>query len=162
MTLLAGVDLSVSRLDVAIIPLDPDTPRDPVFVTEHVPQATDKSQRCRQIGRIIPLMLRDYDQDVTMVWVEEPYGPYRTADRALLPVYGAVLASIPAWMEATGITTREWRSVLGLPLGLSKTQAILEAHSRCPDLERTLDEHEAEAVLVALAGRAECERGAIG
>lgn len=162
MTLLAGVDLSVSRLDVAIIPLDPDQQRSAIFRHEPVPKVKDRHQRCRYIPGIIRSLLKDEDQDVTMVWVEEPFGRYRTADRALLPIFGAVLASIPAWITVTGVGPLEWRRILGLPAGLSKAPAILEAHSRCPDLEGALDEHEAEAVLVALAGRLECERGANG
>lgn len=155
MTLIAGVDLSTTRIDVAILPLDPESPRVPVWRSERLPSSKDRHDRCRHVPQALHSLLVDAEQDVTMVWVEEPFGRFRSADRALLPIFGAVLASVPKWIEATGIGPLEWRRVLSLPAGLKKGDAI----QRVEELTRQqVDEHAAESYLIALAGRTLCER----
>jgi hypothetical protein len=101
----------------------------------------------------VPLQY-DLTAEVTMVWVEEPWGFHRNADRALLPLFGAIMASVPTRASVAGIQPQEWRRTLGLSRRLSKQDAILNAAGRC-DL-RWPTEHQAEALLIAHAGRRLC------
>lgn len=174
--LLAGIDFSTTQLDAALIPLDKDhgDPTCPpiTFRRAQIPQSPDKSQRCRL--RLVVLKLLSGipitdgttthvpGHDVCLTYVEEPYGRYRTSDRALLPIYGALICAPQT--HATGIHVQEWRRELGLPGNLKKDHAVDAAwtwladhwHHITPRDRLTagkLDEHMAEALLIALAGR---------
>lgn len=167
MTCLVGIDFSTRSIHGAIIPLDP-TSSDiqlAMFRTADLPRSSDVATRCRAVR----LALRDWWRyatprlpgwDVTSAWVEEPIGPHRGADRALLPILGAILSATPTATTAATITTLEWRRVLDLPLRMTKDQAILAAVDAWDTNGATNTppptHHHAEAYLIALAGRTLC------
>jgi hypothetical protein len=106
---------------------------------------------------------RQTEHEVVHVCVEEPFGggkQHRPSDNVLREIYGAILASIPPHIERDTIRTQEWRSLMLLPY-LEKTPnapkhaAIWLAHS-LTGIE--MDEHQAEAYLIARACRARLER----
>lgn len=163
MSLLAGIDISTKRLDMAIIPIDVDTPQRVTFRTAELPEPKgDDGVRARSIR----LAVRDLflQHDIASAWVEIPIGPpkYRATDSAHLMtgVYWAVMATIPLQVARAGITTLEWRRELGFRGTLEKNAAIDAAATwiagNVPPRKWTAppDEHQAEALLVALAGRA--------
>ena len=156
MTLLLGVDFSTLAIHAAAIPLDPAARMRPELrlFEAAIPKVQDKSQRCRAI---MALTRGFYLPEVTTVWIEEPWGPYRNADRALLPIYGALLATVPPNIPATGIHTQDWRRALGLSPNLAKADSIKAAQEwlvkHAPTFAGVLNEHHAEALLIAAAGR---------
>jgi hypothetical protein len=170
-TLLAGIDLSTKRLDAALIPLDPEDTTVPTVVFRHfdLPRmptgctAQYRSvERCRVIREGVRELLRGlpagadglaYPYGVSSVWVEEPFGPRNKATNALREVYGGILASIPPHIERAAIAPQEWRRTLGLDP--TKDASIRSARRWLDDHHVTCscDEHQAEALLIALAGR---------
>lgn len=188
-SLVAGIDFSTKRIDVALIPLEDDhgdrrvppvrfTGHDfPDFTLAHWrrqgPSAQFRSQhRCHEVAEILPILLNIVDpiDDPPAVFVEEPFGGGRgghtTADNPLREIYGAILAVA----LATPLSPNQWRRELGLPgpAKFTKFDAIRHAadwisaqdwdpfwdqiHDPRPAYP---DEHKAEALLVALAGRAQ-------
>jgi hypothetical protein len=89
------------------------------------------------------------------VWVEEPFGPRNKATNALREVYGGILASIPPHIERAAIAPQEWRRTLGLdPTGRrTRASARPTSGSTTTTSRAACDEHQAEALLIALAGR---------
>lgn len=100
--------------------------------------------------------------EVVHVCVEEPFGASRKADNVMRELYGAILASIPPHIERDTITTQEWRRIIW-PDGDSfadlrtdwKAAAIGMAS---PIAGAVLDEHQAEATLIARACRARLDK----
>lgn len=97
------------------------------------------------------------EHEVVHVCVEEPFGASRKADNVMRELYGAILASIPPHIERETITTQEWRRIHELePLaGDWKYVARLRA------LQETgveMDEHQAEAYLIARACRTRLDK----
>jgi hypothetical protein len=100
--------------------------------------------------------------EVSSVWVEEPFGPRNKATNALREVYGGILASIPLHIERAAIAPQEWRRVVleaehgHLDRAWQKEDstdlADLYLH-RHRQSRAGIDEHQAEALLIALAGR---------
>lgn len=102
------------------------------------------------------------DHHVAHVCVEEPFGSGRKADNVMRELYGAILASIPPHIQRDTIGTQEWRRIIwprddtrlpdhiALPPDGWKTRAIFTAHL---DTSLDMDEHEAEAYLLAVACR---------
>lgn len=166
--LLAGIDWSTKALHAALIPLDEDhgDPSCPpvVFRYEELPKlGADPVARIREAQAAVQVVTRSYlptlddRHDVVSVWVEEAWGNHRNTDRALLPIYGAIVSGIRDRQTVAGISAREWRKELGLDLRLTKEGAVREAQDwlwqQGPRRSYRLDEHQAEALLVALAGR---------
>lgn len=133
------------------------------------------TQRCRAVREAVQTLLRgpwrgpeslSRMDDVTSAWVEEPKagGPNRSkSDNPLREIYGAILASIPPHIERAAIQPREWRAVLAAadperisnPMRWQKQDSIALADSwlGAHNADRLVSEHEAEALLIALAGR---------
>jgi hypothetical protein len=172
MSLLAGIDLSTKRLDAALIPADAedttvppvvfrrfDLPRMPTGCTaQHrsVERLRDVHDGMRELLRDIRDPSKSYFDQlwwVSSVWVEEPFGPRNKATNALREVYGGILASIPPHIERAAIAPREWRRTLGLDP--TKDASIRSARRWLDERHVTssCDEHQAEALLIALAGR---------
>lgn len=156
MTVLAGVDFSTKAIHVAFVPLDPDVDVRPMLAVRELPKTRDPAERVRAARRTLRFLLRcvetmPWGLDVTSLWVEEPIGQYRNADRALLPLYGALLTCHTA---ATGITAQDWRHALGIAPRASKADLIAHAHRLAAGtLPAAIDDHCAESYLVAIAGR---------
>lgn len=164
MTCLVGIDFSTRSIHGAIIPLDP-TSSDiqlAMFRTADLPRSSDVATRCRAVR----LALRDWWRyatprlpgwDVTSAWVEEPIGPHRGADRALLPLLGAILGAVPTGTTAATISTLEWRRTLGLPLRMTKQESLdrADAYGATPPTH-----HHADALHIAHAGRTLCRKHA--
>lgn len=165
MTIIAGIDISTRRLDAAILPIDPDLPQTLVLRTRPLPATRDVGQRLLHVHLGIRWLLHPTTAggDVTSCWIEEPRGPF--AGRQLNAVYGACMGAVPQRIARSGIDPQEWRAALGLPRKLEKPAAIAAAttwiegnvapglYSRPHDGFPELDEHQAEALLICIAGR---------
>jgi hypothetical protein len=157
---LVGFDISTREITAAIVPLDPDTrltSGDPVrFLVEPLTKTRDDGRRYQEIRTAVRhIFTVTRGEDVLLAYVERPYSRFAKAIAPMMGVYGAVMASIPSHVTRNGVSPSEWRSELGLPQRLSKQDAIAQArlwlliHAIVADLT----EHQAEALLVALAGR---------
>jgi hypothetical protein len=165
---------------VTLIPLDPqDTTVPPVvfrrFDLPRMPTGCTAQyrsvERCRVVRagvrELLRYVLADYrggvaSHEVTSVWVEEPMGPRNKATNALREVYGGILASIPPHIERAAIAPQEWRRVVleeehgHLDRAWQKDDSTdladlyLHRHRKS---RAGIDEHQAEALLIALAGR---------
>jgi hypothetical protein len=155
--MLCGIDFSTKQIDAALIPLDPGNHdvAAVTFRTAPIQSGLRGADRIRDAAHAARQLLFDVKgYEVASVWIEEPFGAYRTADRALLPLMGALVAAIPQRMSVAVIGVQEWRRALGLPGSLTKVAAIDEATTRSGF--DAITEHQAEALLVALAGRQQC------
>lgn len=165
-TLLAGLDFSSRAIDAALIPLDPaDTSTPPVTFRRFElpvfkPGATTSQYRSVERARtvaFVPMLLlgslHEGGPDVECVWVEEPFGHSQNVMREL---YGGILASIPTHVAVSTITPAQWRKHHGISSGkaVSKIYAWNAMATFYPECDnRFPDEHQADALLVALAGR---------
>lgn len=136
------------------------------------------ADRCRHIAGAIRVLLGEPRTEgrVISVWVEEPFGGGQhgrgQTDNTLREIYGGILASIPFDTARASIAPTQWRKTItsrseGLGLcapptlipntrrrdwkAWSVTQASrwMVAH----EFDPTPNEHEADALLIALAGR---------
>lgn len=168
MTLVAGLDISTHRIDAAFISLDADHEEKPFFRTVPIARAAGP-ERLRAAGeatreafcRIIPEYAHlALTYDVATVCIEQPFG----RNSAMLHLYGAVCAAIPRHVHNIAeLSAVEVRSTLNIKLKRGeniKARCISEAldwsHSR--GWWGALDEHEADALLTALAWRTRLER----
>jgi hypothetical protein len=181
---LAGVDFSTHAIHVAIIPLDPDhgDPETPAVIFRHEPLpslAGNAVTRIREARRLMRRELlrptRRYESAdidyIAHVTVEEAFGRFRNADRALLPLEGAIVGGVPDHMTADLLTPYAWRKELGLRIGAATSaEAKAEANTYVLDWlsDNTPassvdgvpmkafampDEHETDALCIALAAR---------
>lgn len=155
MTLLAGIDLSTKQLDACFIPLDADITTPPIFRREPIARLDGSAMRIRDAGRATLELF--HGLDVATCIVERPAGK---GWYALLPVFGAVIARVPAHVESVAwMTAAEWRRTLGLPPGKAAAHRALTF--QIPDAwfhlyAHTLgnpDEHMLDALGLALAWR---------
>lgn len=177
-SLLAGIDLSTKRLDAALIPLDPDhgDPNCPPVVFRHVLLPNEKGatplyrrvERARAMRRLVHELLKPVPytlpaphqiatHDVASAWLENPRGRHR--NDALTGTFDAIAAAIPSHIIVAGLDPQEWRRELGLPARMPKASAQIWTRDWLSDQgvvhrgAHPPDEHLAEALLVALAGR---------
>jgi hypothetical protein len=167
--LLAGLDWSSRAIHAALIPLDTDhgDPSCPpvAFHTITLPKPCgDDTIRIRAARYATRELLTP---DVHSVWVEEAYGTFRTSDRVLLPIQGAIVAGVPTGTTVALITADAWRRELGLKTGrTTSADAKAAAESYIMDWLsdhtpagggivgfRVPSEHEVDALCVALAAR---------
>lgn len=173
--LLAGIDWSSKAIHAALIPIDPDhgdpTTAPVTFRHEPLPDLQgDPTIRIRAAARSTRELLRSHWPDTLIMsaWIEEAYGRFRNSDRALLPIYGAIVAGVPVGVPVAGIRSHDWRKELGLQIGAtSSAEAKAEAQTLVLDwlsdntpadsdgtkAFRVPDEHEVDALCVALAAR---------
>lgn len=174
--LLAGVDWSSKALHAALIPLDPDHDDEtcpPVtFRSVRLPPLLgDGIHRIRSVRQATRELLVHHPNEVHTVWIEEAYGQHRNTDRVLLPIYGAIVASVPLYMTVAGLRAYDWRQELGLRIGAATSaEAKAEAHTYALDwlsdntpaslvdgvptkAFRMPDEHEVDSLCIALAAR---------
>lgn len=171
--LIAGIDTSTLAIHCALIPVDPGVHAGAELRSARIKRVAKgaEAERLRNVRRAMHHVLRDTDDgcEIVAVFIERP--PHFLAQKGrteLIEVYGAACASTPLRIETVGgLTPAEWRSKVRLELepgdrigrsvrtGAWKEAAIrrvtkgglwLEADYPC-------SEHEAEAILVAIAGR---------
>lgn len=150
----AGFDISTKEITMAIVNFDEPALGDPpaIFRVETIAKTTDDGVFYRDIRNAVRHLCTV--AEIVLAYVEKPRGPF--AVRQLNGVYGAVMASIPRHIARAGIEPLEWRRELGLPRKFPKGDAIREAenwiagHGWVPE---HVDEHKADALFVALAGR---------
>lgn len=149
---------STRAIDVAIIPLDPET-----VVADGVPAVTLRSaplssgytheQRLRQAAQATVTL--------TTVWIEEPWTRMWPTARALFTLDGAITTGASARGRAvTHLQAASWKKQLGLRQhgkdpALNRARAELEAHGDRATAAR-LNHDQADALCIALAGRDLC------
>ncbi len=168
--MIIGLDISTTQIDAAIIALEHDVAGIPTVTFRHatIPQTKGaeplyrRVERARHMTRAIAPLFDDVDGwDVQLCYIEEPRGRFR--NDALTGTFDSVCTAIPARIAVSGLQPQAWRRELGLPARLSKDQAIQEAfdwiYHHTPSsagyktIEATPTEHQAEALLIAIAGR---------
>jgi hypothetical protein len=184
--LIAGLDISSKALHCALIPLDPDDGSDappvtlrsfdlPVFKPSSTTPAYRRVERCRVIRKALLELLRVvvepepyyadlvryrmHEHEVAHVCIEEPFGSV-SRSTVLWEILGAILASIPPYIERDTIQTYEWRA-----LTWADTPRTIIGSWKNRAIDRSLfetgvemNEHEAEAYLIARASRARLEK----
>jgi hypothetical protein len=183
--LIAGIDLSSKRIDCALIPLDPDDGSDapavtlrsfdlPVFRPASTTPAYRRVERCRVIRDAMRQLLAPIEiayghdeanyYDVAHVCIEEPFGSV-SRSTVLWEILGAILATIPSHIERDTIATHEWRRIIwsehidaGVWASCGATSKGLAVHTAYEETFVKMNEHEAEAYLIARACRTRLEK----
>jgi hypothetical protein len=158
--LIAGIDISTRELTAAIIPLDEDVPQTLTLRSVRLrrdPNATPLYNRVNRARWLRPNIHYLLPRDTTCAYVECPRGPIR--NDPLTGLFDAVCCALPITVTVSGIDPQEWRRTLNLSVTLSKVQSIAQAQywvgSNVHPDHPPLSEHQADALLVALAGRTE-------
>lgn len=158
--LVAGIDLSMMRLHAALIPLDPEARPQGMCHFRDVRVTGRGDERLDNIAPLVRELLRPtFDGDtVEVAYVEKPKGRWRAP--SLDALYGAIRNSIPPHIHRDAFTPAEWRAELGIASRYTKERGKQEARDWLYRYDRnaaakaeTIDEHHAEALLIALAGR---------
>lgn len=149
--MLAGIDFSTRAIHAALIPLEHGN-GEPHVAFRHIaipksPNPLDRYYQARLAMRTLCQDEKGYP--IHLVVVEQPMG--RFGVRPLWGMFGAIVASVPGIAAVTALDPQTWRRELGLPPRMTKEQAIAEAAMLLG--LGGLDEHSAEALLIALAGR---------
>jgi hypothetical protein len=154
----------------------------PVFKPASTTPAYRRVERCRVIRDAMRELLQEvierrengyFLHDAAHVCIEEPFGSV-SRSTVLWEILGAILASIPPHIERDTIQTNEWRKIIwpgaqwaeemGVPFGDWKQRAIDEAYRLIGgerpvgDPPGSLNEHEAESLLIARACRTRLEK----
>jgi hypothetical protein len=169
--LVVGVDLSTHTLHGAALPLDPTIFAPVEFRASRIEQG-GVADRLRSVRAATHHVMKGYaDNDETAsVWVEQPPPPSKIAMRghdALVSIFGAVCSNTPKDITAcAALMPTEWRDLIGLTLAPKsypseppserwKRAAIERVRGmEIVEADYPLNEHEAEATLIAIAGRA--------
>lgn len=159
--LLAGVDISTVRIDVALIPLDPRL-AEPVLVRQFpLRNAGDDISRLRILRGAMRELLRNPYGDVIECAVEQPFsGSSFKAAVPLNRVLGAITASIPVATNVVWLSAHDWRRELGATNLNSKPaghDAVRPLAAAMP-IHHGLDEHQLDALGLALAWRSLLDR----
>jgi hypothetical protein len=182
--LIAGLDISSKALHAALIPCDPDDGGDappvtlrsfdlPVFKPASTTPAYRRVERCRVIRQAMRELLRDvyipgsaihsldrypqWENNVAHVCIEEPFGSV-SRSTVLWEILGAILASIPPHIERDTIQTHEWRRIVWPETGGSENWKYLARIAALQETGIDVNEHEAEAYLIARACRTRLEK----
>lgn len=167
--LVAGIDISTVRIDIAMIPLDPAaTPfaicrNDPL--RRYAERGDDAETRLLRALRLTRGIIRNLlaDCDVVECALERPITPGKsmaTAGPPLNRVLGALTAAIPVAVNVVWLSPHDWRRELAAanlnskPAGHDAVQQYPEAHAA----GHRLDEHELDALGLALAWRSLLDR----
>ena len=153
MTTIVGVDISTKRIDVAIL-----APRAaPVFGTYEL----DPDHTYLDAAFAGAKMLA---HEADIVVIEAPYGPNRKTQTALDYVIGAFRSRIPANAAVQFLSASQWRAALGAKNtkadGHRAVRELMRDDSIGIDQVAGRDEHELDALGVALAWRKLTERQA--
>jgi hypothetical protein len=159
-TLLAGLDISLHRIDAAFVALDAEHEEKPLFRTVPIARVLGP-ERLRAAAEATreAFRFRYPYADVATVCIEQPFG----RNSAMLHLYGAVCAAIPRHVHNIAeLSAVEVRSTLNIKLKRGeniKARCISEAldWSHARGWWGALDEHEADALLTALAWRTRLE-----
>ena len=152
-----GIDLSTTRLDLVAVPLAPAPITSAGVVRLDIPPERGPANpcaRCIRLGVTLAESLATPGPPIDTVAIEEPFGPHRNTDRALLPILGALsMACHPlpvAWYAPDA-----WRRILGARgrHGQSKAGGHEAVRAHAPAAAEGLDEHALDALGVALAHR---------
>jgi hypothetical protein len=155
---IVGVDLSTRQIDAAAIPAAPAPVDAPRLARRPIRNAKPLDPAARAVDAGLALraaiVALDLGPRVAAIGIENPIGPFRGADRALLPILGAL--TMAAWpIPVAWYWPNEWREILGATGAASQTKpgghARLEA--LYPDALEGLDEHGLDAFGVAVAHR---------
>lgn len=159
---IVGVDISTRQIDCAAIAAAPDLVERPRLARRAIPQRKplDPAARAADAGLALRACVVELDiGDVVAVGIENPIGPFRGADRALLPILGALTMAV--WPAAVAwYWANEWREIVGAVGAAAQTKD--GGHARLKALYGLeldgLDEHALDAFGVALAHRQTIDR----
>jgi hypothetical protein len=173
--IIAALDISSTRLDCCILAdNEPPVLRKAMLGTGHDPLV----QRVRNVRAAVETLtrigeLQFFDEDGSLdphfrrpdwVVIEQPAGKFGL--HALLPIFGAITASVPAECQVGWRKASEWRHDLGAK---NTKEAGHLAVERTMNVDRSAhwvnaehDEHELDALGLGLAWRTLLEANALG
>lgn len=111
-----GIDVSSHAIDM--VKLDETSNR--AEWTRHELKGKTAFDRLRQVPAAMPLA--SFYDDVYLTAIETPKTRFMPSAAALFPVYGAVIAHLPARMLVWDVHPKTWRHALGLPGNATKEQ----------------------------------------
>lgn len=164
--LLAGIDISTVRIDVALIPLDPRSELRPLFRDQPLrvfgERGDDPETRLLRGLRVSRGIVRGLLADCTVAEcaLEKPMSSQFSAAGPLNRVLGALTAAIPVATNVVWLTAQDWRRELhatnlnSKPAGHDAVRQYPEAHNA----GHLLDEHQLDALGLALAWRSLLDR----
>lgn len=114
-----GIDVSSHAIDM--VKLDEETNR--AEWTRHVLKGKTAFDRLRQVAAAMPPA--SYYDDVYLTAIETPKTRFMPSAAALFPVYGAVIAHLPARMLVWDVHPKTWRHALGLAGNATKEQVAV-------------------------------------
>lgn len=181
--LLAGIDFSTTAVHAALITWDQRAEQQhailrharlPTFKPNTTTPQYRSVRRCEQLAGAVRTLLGEPSEQgyVCSVWIEEPFGAQGTADNVLRELYGGILATIPYDTARAPIAPSQWRHTITSRregLGLAAPPPLVNGSRRrdwkawatktadawlnAQGFIETSSEHEADALLIALAGR---------
>ena len=161
--LIVGIDVSSRQLDFAFIPLDPTTPGAPFFHTETLgPKNADLLWRLRHVRLALTnayIAAEHGGGELMAICIEDPYSMSMPSVRALNRTVGAIIASAHTGTNVAVLKANEWRRILGATPVNNKAAGhdAIRRQGVSILLPRVLDdEHQLDALGVALAHRIEC------
>jgi hypothetical protein len=166
--LIAAVDLSTLALNIAILPLDPTVNAMAELRCERLSHKEKGVERIRYARNALHRALKDPDDGhIVSLWIEEPPVVVGAqGHEGLVGIFAACVASCPNRIdECKTLMPQTWRSLVGLKPDRHerdgrktgpgyKRAAIQRVRDQAwvePDYP--LSDHEADAILLALAGR---------
>ena len=159
--MILGVDFSTKAIHGALIPLEQGNGEPAlVFRTYPIPPSLDPLKRYFHARLAMRALSADTDgYPVHLAVVEQPAG--RFAARQMWGMFGAICSSLYGVSAVNALEPEEWRAELGLKTrhrtqGEAKRESIAAAETYRG--VAGLNEHEAEALLIALAGRQQNNR----
>lgn len=154
-----GLDISSVRLDACLlVPGEPPVLRHEILGKSSEPLI----ERIRRVPAAIAelcVVWHEHPNEDIGLWgypdwlcIEDSYGAFRNAVRALDKITGAIIASCPSETQVALVSTGDWRKALGA--GNTKAQGHEEVlyylATKTDALIATFDEHELDALGIAL------------
>jgi hypothetical protein len=152
-TSILGIDLSSTQLDGCLL-VDGQPP---VLRRETLGKATEPLiERVRRVPFAVLTLTLPSGGQIVPNWIvlEDAFGRFRKADRAMHMVIGAIVASAPRDSQVMLLSCGDWRTAIGAKNTKAEGHvAVYQALLRNRD-DREFDEHELDALGITLGARA--------
>jgi len=111
--LIAGFDLGVRRLSVALIAMDPDNDAETEIIIQSgvILDDDDEATRLQSLGTLTRILLCT-NEDIVMACIERPAG---NGSQTMSAAFGAVCSAIPTRIQTRSLYPQSIRKTLSLP-----------------------------------------------
>lgn len=123
-----------------------------MVIQAEYPKSVSNVEAARHCARWVAFAFNQpaFRGQVPVVWLEEPRGASQRAIHQLSVMGGAIAAGVPADVSCEFVTAGECRKLLGIKGNAPKVE-IIEWATLETEVEKELDEHDADAYVVARA-----------